>query len=63
MVCRTCGRPRVFRRRRVNNPRHFMLSIGTLGAWLPIWGIILIVQLFKKWTCIVCKSQQRQQRN
>ncbi len=59
MVCRTCGVPRVFRRRRMNHSFHFMLALGTLGLWLPVWGIAIIHQSMRAWTCIFCGVQQR----
>ena len=58
MVCRTCGRARVFRRRRVNHSTHFMLSLATLGLWLAVWGIIILFQVFRRWGCIFCGTRQ-----
>jgi hypothetical protein len=37
-----------------------MLSLGTLGVWLPVWGIVIVVHSLKPWACIVCRAEQRQ---
>ena len=57
-VCRTCARPRVFRRPRINSSFNYMLALGTLGVWLPIWAIIILVHHFKPWNCTVCGKNQ-----
>ena len=59
MRCRACHLPRVFRRRKTRHPLHFVLSIGTLGLWLPIWGILILLQALQPWTCTVCGIHQR----
>jgi hypothetical protein len=59
MVCRSCKRPRVFRRPRINHSFQFMLALGTLGLWLPAWGVGIILQGLKPWNCTVCHGQQR----
>ena len=58
MVCRSCGIPRVFRRRRINHSRHLLFTLGTLGLWLPGWGIVILLQPLKAWRCIVCGAHQ-----
>ena len=57
--CRACGLPRVFRRRRIRHSVHFMLALGTVGLWLPVWGIVIILQALKPWTCTACGVHQR----
>jgi len=59
MRCRKCDLPRVFRRRRTRHSLHFILAIGTLGIWLPVWGILILLQRNKPWTCPVCGVHQR----
>jgi hypothetical protein len=59
MLRRVCHLPRVFRRRKIHHSFHFMLALGTLGLWLPVWGILIILQLLKPWTCTVCSVHQR----
>jgi hypothetical protein len=59
MLCRSCHLPRVFRRRRTHHSIHFILSLITFGVWLPVWGINIILQLRKPWTCSVCGIHQR----
>ena len=60
MFCRSCGIPRVFRRRKTRHSVHFMLAMGTIGLWLPIWGIAIIFQALKPWTCAVCGAHRWQ---
>jgi hypothetical protein len=57
-VCRACGVPRVFRRARINHSLQFMLSLGTLGVWLPVWGIVILLRKIRPWTCTACGSRQ-----
>ncbi len=59
MICRSCHLPRVFRRRKPRHSLHFALSIGTLGLWLPVWGLLIILQRFHAWDCTVCGIHQR----
>jgi hypothetical protein len=58
MLCRACHLPRVFQRRKTHHSFHFMLALGTLGLWLPVWGILIILQLLQPWTCTVCRTHQ-----
>ncbi len=59
MLCRRCQLPRVFRRRKTRHSMHFMLSIGTIGLWLPAWGLAILIQFLKPWTCSTCGAHQR----
>ncbi|HEX4084213.1 MAG TPA: hypothetical protein VHY22_04830 [Chthoniobacteraceae bacterium] len=59
MTCHTCKLPRVFNRRKTRHSLHFLLSIGTIGLWLPFWGLLIIHQALKPWTCSVCRRRQR----
>jgi hypothetical protein len=59
MPCRRCQLPRVFRRRKTRHSLHFILSIGTIGIWLPAWGFAILVQFLKPWTCSTCGAHQR----
>jgi hypothetical protein len=59
LSCQRCGLPRVFRRRRVRHSLHFMLALATVGLWLPVWGLIIILQGFNPWVCTVCGVHQR----
>jgi hypothetical protein len=59
MLCRDCQLPRVFRRRKIHHSFHFMLALGTLGLWLPVWGVLIVLQLLQPWTCTVCGIHQR----
>jgi hypothetical protein len=58
MVCRKCGRPRVFRRPRLNSSFHFMLALGTIGLWLPVWAVAILIHALKPWNCTFCGSRQ-----
>ncbi len=59
MLCRSCHLPRVFHRRRTRHSFHFAFALGTLGLWLPVWGIILILHRFKPWACAICGVHQQ----
>jgi hypothetical protein len=59
MLCRRCQLPRVFLRRKARHTFHFMLSLGTIGVWLPFWGVAILMQILKPWTCTVRRAHQR----
>lgn len=59
MLCRRCHLPRVFRRRRIQHSFHFMLALGTIGLWLPVWGVMILLQFYRPWSCSVCGIHQR----
>jgi hypothetical protein len=59
MLCRSCRLPRVFRRRKIRHSLHFIFALGTLGLWLPVWGILIVLQRFKPWACTACGAHQR----
>ena len=59
LSCRKCGLPRVFRRRKIRHSIHFMLALGSVGLWLPVWGVMIILGMVRPWTCTVCGGHQR----
>lgn len=40
--CRTCGTLAAVPVSRVNHVMHLLLTIITMGAWLPIWVVLAI---------------------
>lgn len=59
LLCHRCHLPRVFRRRKTRHSLHFILALGTIGLWLPVWGVAILMQILRPWTCTACGSHQR----
>lgn len=52
--CRTCGEARIFEKQKQNNVLHLILSVVTVGAWIPVWFLIAVLTAFKPYRCTVC---------
>lgn len=48
MVCPKCGRLANARVKSTNHPFHFVMSILTVGFWLPIWLLCVIECMFHR---------------
>jgi len=57
--CNRCGRHRLFTRPGTNHILHLLLSLVTVGLWLPIW--LLCAIRVGGWRCTVCGSHPRAQ--
>lgn len=53
-MCKTCGQHRMFRKEKQNNVLHLILSVVTVGVWLPVWLLIAIAGAFTPYRCTVC---------
>lgn len=54
--CKDCGKNAVLYRKSANHILHLLLSVFTLGVWLPIW--FLISFQFGGWRCVNCGSKR-----
>jgi hypothetical protein len=54
--CRICQEGRDFCRRHPDHPRHFRLTLLTLGLWAPVWLALSIAARDRPWQCIRCRS-------
>jgi len=52
--CKTCGQKRLFEKEKQNNLLHLILSLVTVGIWLPVWILIAVLGAFKPYRCTVC---------
>lgn len=48
MVCPKCGRLANARVKSTNHPFHFVMSLLTLGFWLPIWLLCVFECMFHR---------------
>ena len=48
MVCPKCGKLANARVKSTNHPFHFVMSILTVGFWLPIWLLCVIECMFHR---------------
>ncbi len=52
--CKTCDQKRLFEKEKQNNVLHLILSVITIGMWLPVWILIAVLGAFKPFRCTVC---------
>lgn len=53
-VCSHCNDSVLIRRRGPNHVLHLLLSMATVGLWLPVWLIVGVSSLFGSWHCATC---------
>ena len=53
--CAACGRPTMHIQESPNHILHLLLSVVTVGVWLPIWFLISLFK--KKPQCTVCGKE------
>ena len=58
VLCEHCDKPTLHHRnvRYPNHVLHLLLSLFTLGLWVPIWILLAIVPDSEPWRCSVCGS-------
>ena len=54
--CKTCDASRALSRKGTNHTLHIVLSIISVGLWLPIWALDSI--RFGGWICNYCGSKK-----
>lgn len=52
--CKTCGQLRLFEKKGANHVLHLLLSVVTVGIWIPVWILIVILSAFRPHRCPVC---------
>jgi hypothetical protein len=52
--CSRCKRPQIFVERKHKPWLHSLLSIVTLGLWLPVWMAIATAKAMRPWRCTEC---------
>jgi hypothetical protein len=52
--CGTCGQPRPFTKDGVNHILHVILSLLTVGGWLLVWILLIIVNALQPYRCTQC---------
>lgn len=52
--CETCGGPKLFTKQGPSHILHLILSVITIGIWLPIWLLCVILNAFKPFRCEAC---------
>ncbi|MGM0508498.1 MAG: hypothetical protein ACQERZ_04965 [Fusobacteriota bacterium] len=55
LYCKKCKEETLCKRKDTNNWIHLILSIITLGLWIPFW-IMAVIQ-FNAWHCSVCGAR------
>ncbi len=53
LYCGQCDSPQKSTRQHISHLLHFIVSLVTLGMWLPVWfGVALVANY--RWTCDAC---------
>lgn len=50
--CKSCGQATMHVQQKPNHVLHLLLTIFTVGIWLPIWFLVGLVQ--EKPQCTIC---------
>ncbi len=56
--CKRCGQYRQGVRQGANHVLHLLLSVLTLGWWIPVWILICICGTTAGWRCSQCGYQK-----
>ena len=52
--CSTCQQPRPFTKDGANHILHLILSIVTVGFWLPVWLLVGVCSFLTAYRCQFC---------
>ena len=52
--CHTCNAARPFHKNTTNHLLHLLLSLVTLGVWIPVWIVIAFSSPFRRYRCGRC---------
>ncbi len=52
--CSYCRMTRLFTKAGPSHILHLLLSVFTVGLWLPVWLIIVVLGAFQPYRCTVC---------
>ena len=56
--CAVCGRQTLHAKQGTSNTLHLILSIITVGLWIPVWIVLGMKSAGSKMRCQVCGSPQ-----
>jgi len=61
--CRFCKKDTVHIKKSISHGLHFILTCITVGAWFPIWVILIIIGIFRSSNhtttqCTVCGASR-----
>lgn len=57
--CATCARDTAHRRTTTNDVLHLLLTLATLGLWLPVWLALGLLAATNRSYCSVCGTPYR----
>ena len=52
--CPVCGQYRLFAKQGPSHILHLLLSLVTLGMWLPVWFLCVLLSAFEPFRCMAC---------
>ena len=54
IYCRNCGKQVRAIRQEPNHILHLLITVFTLGFWLPVWFLVIVVGVMTRWRCQEC---------
>lgn len=55
--CPTCDKPRTATKEKINHILHLILSVITVGVWIPVWLLLLLFNFGKSFRCTSCGTK------
>lgn len=52
--CRDCGRKTLHAKERWSDGAHILITIVTLGLWIPFWLLMGLADMFTAFRCQLC---------
>lgn len=52
--CTFCNQPRPFTKQAPSHILHLILSVVTVGIWIPVWILMVVLNAFKPYRCTTC---------
>ncbi|KKN27502.1 hypothetical protein LCGC14_0863860 [marine sediment metagenome] len=53
-ACKYCGGPMLFTKQGTGHILHLLLSVVTVGLWLPVWLGCGVMNAFRPFRCVGC---------
>ena len=52
--CKDCGQNKLFEKQGPSHILHLILSVITVGLWIPIWILCVVLNAFRPYRCTNC---------
>lgn len=52
--CKDCDQKRPFTKKTPSHILHLLLSVVTVGCWIPVWILMIVLNAFSPYRCTNC---------